>query len=125
MALLGYGIDVVDVTRFERVWRRFGDRLLERLFSVAEREYCLKRPSPAAHLAARFGAKEAFIKAMGTRTGFRWRDIEVASEGSGRPYFIFHARAIEGVEKKGIAKAFLSLAHDANVSIAGVILESR
>lgn len=123
MGILGYGIDVVDVDRFERVWNRFGDRLLDRVFSDAEREWCLRRPSPASHLAVRFSAKEAFIKAYGSRSGIHWKDVEVAREPSGKPTLTFHGKARQGVEEKGVKEAFVSLAHDAGVGVAGVILE--
>lgn len=124
MAVVGYGIDVVDVKRFESVWKRFGNRLLTRVFSDDERDWCLSRKSPANHLAVRFGAKEAFVKAIGSRSGLRWKDIEIVREESGRPHIKLSGKARAIARKKGVKSSFVTLAHDAGVCIAGVIIEN-
>lgn len=121
--IVGFGIDVVDAGRIEKVLRRFQDRFLERIYSEGERKYCLSRRHPYFHLAARFGAKEAFIKAVGTRRGLRWKDVEVVREG-GPPSVKLHGAARELARAKGVKKIHLTLAHDAGVGIAGIILEA-
>ena len=66
MTIIGTGIDATDIPRIERVLRRYGDRFLERIFTPAEVAYCQRRRNPAPHLAGRFAAKEAAMKALGT-----------------------------------------------------------
>ncbi len=120
--IVGFGIDVVDAARIEKVLRRFQDRFLERIYSEGERNYCMSRRTPHFHLAARFGAKEAFIKAVGARRGVRWKDVEVVREG-GPPSVRLHGGASEIAESRGVKKIHLTLAHDAGVGVAGIILE--
>lgn len=125
MAVIGYGIDVVDVGRFEKAWRRFGDKLLRRIFSDDERDWCLSRRNPAIHLAARFGAKEAFVKAIGHRRGFRWKDVEIIPMKDGKPVLNLKGNAGENARKEGVRNVFVSLSHDGGLAVAGVILDSE
>jgi holo-[acyl-carrier protein] synthase len=122
--VLGYGVDIVDARRIRRVLQRFGARFIGRIYSESERAYCMARKRPELHLAARFGAKEAFIKAIGTRRGIRWKDIEVAGKG-GPPTLLLHGNAKKLADDKGVKNIHLTLAHDAELGIAGVILEGR
>lgn len=115
--IVGIGVDLVDVPRFERSLART-PRLLERLFSPAER--VLKPRS----LAARYAAKEALIKALGGSDGVHWVDIEVASEPSGRPMFALTGETARTVSARGVAALHLSLSHDANIATAYVIAET-
>ncbi|QLD12331.1 holo-ACP synthase [Microbacterium oleivorans] len=115
--IVGIGVDLVDVPRFERSLERT-PRLLERLFSPAERT--LKPRS----LAARYAAKEALIKALGGSEGVHWVDIEVASEASGRPVFALTGDTARTVAARGVAALHLSLSHDANIATAYVIAEA-
>ncbi|KAA9084073.1 holo-ACP synthase [Microbacterium radiodurans] len=114
--IVGIGVDLVDVPRFERSLERT-PRLLERLFSPAER--MLKPRS----LAARYAAKEALIKALGGSEGVHWTDIEVASEASGRPVFSLTGDTADTVAARGIGAIHLSLSHDANLATAYVVAE--
>lgn len=115
--IIGTGIDIVDIPRFERTVART-PRLLERLFAPAERS--LRLPS----LAARYAAKEALIKALGGSDGVYWTDIEVASEPSGRPVFALSGSTAEVVRERGITALHLSLSHDAGLAAAYVVAES-
>lgn len=115
--IVGIGVDLVDVPRFERSIART-PRLVERLFSPAERG--LKPRS----LAARYAAKEALIKALGGSDGVHWADIEIASEPSGRPVFALSGSTASVVAERGIGALHLSLSHDANIATAYVIAEA-
>jgi len=115
--IVGIGIDLVDIPRFERSIART-PRLIERLFSPAERE--LKPHS----LAARYAAKEALIKALGGSDGVRWTEIEVASEPSGKPVFALSGETASTVAERGITAVHLSLSHDAGLATAYVVAEA-
>jgi holo-[acyl-carrier protein] synthase len=115
--IVGIGVDLVDIPRFERTIQRT-PRLLERLFSDAERR--LKPHS----LAARYAAKEALIKALGGSDGVHWTEIEVGSEASGRPVFSLCGSTADVVAGRGITALHLSLSHDAGLATAYVIAEA-
>jgi len=114
--IIGIGVDLVDIPRFERLVERT-PRLLERLFSEAERQ--LKLHS----LAARYAAKEALIKALGDSDGLHWTEIEIASEPSGKPVFALSGETAAVVAGRGIDALHLSLSHDAGLAAAYVIAE--
>jgi len=114
--IVGIGVDLVDIPRFERSLTRT-PRLLERLFAPAER--ALKPHS----LAARYAAKEALIKALGGSDGVHWTEIEIASEPSGRPVFALSGETASTVEGRGITTVHLSLSHDAGLATAYVVAE--
>jgi holo-[acyl-carrier protein] synthase len=115
--IVGIGVDLVDIARFERTIERT-PRLVERLFSGSERE--LKPHS----LAARYAAKEALIKALGGSDGVHWTEIEVTSEASGRPVFSLTGSTAAVIAERGITAMHLSLSHDAGLATAYVIAES-
>lgn len=114
--IIGIGVDLVDVPRFERSLART-PALLQRLFSPGER--MLKPRS----LAARYAAKEALIKALGGSDGVHWTDIEIASEPSGRPVFALSGSTASAVDARGITALHLSLSHDAGLATAYVVAE--
>lgn len=116
--IVGIGVDLVDIPRFERTIERT-PALLHRLFSDAER--VLKPHS----LAARYAAKEALIKALGGSDGVHWTEIEVASEASGRPVFSLCGSTAAVVADRGITALHLSLSHDAGLAAAYVVAEAR
>ncbi len=122
--VVGFGQDIVDAKRIRRVMDRFGERFLDRIFSAGERDYCMRHKRPELHFAARFGAKEAFIKAVGTRRGVSWKDVEVVRK-DGPPSIVLHGGAKIIAAKNGVEKIHLSLAHDADIGIAGIILEGK
>lgn len=85
--ILGIGNDIVEIVRIEGILQRYPEKFLQRVFTSYEQEYCLKRQKPALHLAGRFAAKEAVVKALGTgfRQGITWLDIEVNQDPLGKP----------------------------------------
>ncbi len=108
------GIDIIENERFARALER-RPRLAERVFTAAEREYCLSRPNPAQHFAARFAAKEAVGKALGTGVR-RWRDIEIGS--GGKPDVRITGFAGEAAASLGAGSMSVSLSHCGPVSVA-------
>jgi holo-[acyl-carrier protein] synthase len=117
VAIVGVGIDVVDIARFEDAVRRTPG-LAERLFTASE------AARPPASLAARFAAKEALAKALGAPEGLAWHDAEVVSESSGRPRFELRGTVAARAAAVGAAHVHLSLSHDAGLASAVVVLES-
>ena len=119
MEIIGLGSDLVEVARFRLALQRRGDALAERLFSDAEREYADRQHDPAKNLAARFGAKEAVMKAMGVGLWkFKLRDVEVIRAASGAPSVALHGRAAELARALGIDAWHLSLSHTDTTAIA-------
>lgn len=117
MAVIGVGIDVCDLERFQATLERT-PALRERLFTPAERD------RPIASLAARFAAKEALAKALGAPQGMAWHDAEVVAEESGRPRFQIRGTVRDQADRLGARHVHLSLSHDAGIASAVVVLES-
>jgi holo-[acyl-carrier protein] synthase len=117
VAVIGVGIDVVDIERFEASLDRTPG-LRERLFTAGE------STRPAASLAARFAAKEAMAKALGAPIGLGWHDAEVVSESSGRPRLEIRGSVADRAAELGVRSVHLSLSHDAGIASAMVVLES-
>lgn len=115
--IVGIGVDVVDLARFERAVART-PRLVERLFAPSERAL------PTHSLAGRFAAKEALIKALGDSAGAGWHDMVVTRDEHKNPSFELHGRAREAADARGIARIHLSMTHDAGVACAFVVAES-
>jgi holo-[acyl-carrier protein] synthase len=124
--IVGTGVDITEVDRIEAVVKRFGGRFLKRVFTPAEIRYCMGKPNAAERLAARFAAKEAGMKAIGTglRHGITWQDVEVLRLPGQRPVLQFHGKAAEFAARLGCKRTHLSLSHTADQAIAHVILES-
>jgi holo-[acyl-carrier protein] synthase len=123
----GTGIDIVDISRFERFVRENNELLFNRLFTLRESAYCAGKRRSAQHYAIRFAAKEAFLKALGTglRDGIGWRDMEVVNDPFGKPELHLAGRAEEIFRQRALTRIFLSLSHDGNFAIASVILEGQ
>ncbi len=123
--IVGSGIDLVEIGRIHDSVERFGKRFLDRIFTAAEQAYCLRKRKAAESLAARFAAKEAGAKALGTgiSQGVNWLEIEVLRERSGRPTLRFHGRAAEMAAAMGVANVALSLTHSGDLAMASVVLE--
>jgi holo-[acyl-carrier protein] synthase len=124
--IVGTGIDVAEVPRIRRSIERFGDRFLQRIFTAGERRYCDSKANRVERYAARFAAKEAAMKALGTgwNHGVRWVDCEVVRMPGGRPTMTFHGRAGEFAVRMGVKNAALSLTHTSEQAIAQLILEA-
>jgi holo-[acyl-carrier protein] synthase len=121
----GLGIDVVQVSRIEDAVRRHGDRFLNRLFTETERAYCAQHREPGRHYAARFAAKEAAMKALGTgwSSAVSWKAIEVVNLPSGQPTLQLSGPALERSRQLGATTALVTLTHDAGLAQACVVLE--
>ena len=124
--IVGTGIDIAEVQRLGQAIERFGERFLRRVFTDAEMRYCDSKANRLERYAARFAAKEAAMKALGTgwNHGIRWRDIEVRGQPGSRPTLLFHGKAAEFAARLGAAHVALSLSHTAEQAIAQVILET-
>jgi holo-[acyl-carrier protein] synthase len=124
--IVGIGIDVAEVDRVRQAIERHGRRFLERIYCASEIAYVEKKANRYERYAARFAAKEAGMKAIGTgwRRGVRWRDFEVANLPSGRPTLTFHGVAATVAESLGVRNIALSITHTAREGSAIVILES-
>jgi holo-[acyl-carrier protein] synthase len=124
--IVGTGIDIAEVPRISHSIERFGGRFLRRIFTEGEIRYCDSKANRVERYAARFAAKEASMKALGTgwNHGVRWRDCEVTRLPGGRPTIQFHGRAAEFAAKLGVRNASVSLSHTKEQAIAQVILES-
>src|SRR5437868_12414466 len=123
--ILGIGTDVTEVGRIRQSITRYGDRFLDRLYTEGERVYASSRANPAERYAARFAAKEAGMKAIGTgwKHGVRWQDFEVANLPSGKPTLNLSGVAGEIAAKLGVRSIALSITHTALQAMALVILE--
>jgi holo-[acyl-carrier protein] synthase len=123
--IVGSGIDLTEIGRIQQSIDRYGQRFLDRVFTAAEQAYCLRKRKAAESFAARFAAKEAGAKALGTgiSQGVNWLEIEVAREDSGRPTLRFHGRAAHFATRLSVAHAALSLTHTAALAMASVVLE--
>ena len=124
--LLGLGTDLIETRRVEQSIDRFGDRFLERIFSPLEIAYCKRKKNAAESFAARFAAKEAGAKALGTgiSRGVTWKDFEVKRETSGRPSLHLSGRAAELAVAIGVKRIQLSLTHSRDLAMAVVVVEN-
>lgn len=123
--ILGVGIDIIEVSRIEQSYGRFGDRFLERILRPDEIRYCLSHKAPGPFLAARFAAKEAISKAFGTGIGAQlgWQDMEVARKPSGQPYVILHDKGRTLLAAREASALLISLSHTLNHAAAVAVLE--
>jgi len=123
--IIGLGTDVLAVARMASELRDRGFR--DTVFTPGEIAYCETMRYPEQHFAARFAAKEALFKALGTdrQTGMRWREVEVLREASGRPTLVLHGATRELAEGLAVDGVFVTLAHTAELAAATVVLESR
>ena len=124
--IIGTGVDLCEVERIEKALKAaHGPRLMERVFTRLESDYALSKANRYERFAARFAAKEAGMKALGTgwREGVGWLDLEVVNLSSGRPTLVLHCKAAEQAEKLGVTNISLSLTHTASTAMAMVILE--
>src|SRR5438552_19191525 len=126
LRFVGTGIDISEVPRIAQSIARFGDKFLRRVFTDGEIRYCDAKANRIERYAARFAAKEAAMKALGTgwNFGVRWRDVEVSRKPGSRPTLIFHGKAAEFAAKLGTVNVALSLSHTSEQAIAHVLLES-
>jgi len=124
--IVGLGLDIAEVDRIGEAIARYGALFLERLFTPAEAAYCERFKNRYERYAARFAAKEAAMKALGTgwSRGVRWRDIEVASEPGGKPTLRLAGEARRIADRLGVKNIALTITHSGNLALAQVIFES-
>jgi len=123
--IIGTGIDIAEPARLEQAVRRYGERFLQRVFTPKEIAYCERKRNKWERYAARFAAKEAAFKALGTgwRRGVRWRDVEVTNRPSGQPSLQLYGQAKKFATRQGVRRIALSLTHAQQFVLAQVILE--
>ena len=126
MDIIGLGFDATDIPRVAEVYEKYGDRFLRRVFTDGEIAYCTRRRNPAPHLAGRFAAKEAAMKALGTghSRGVLWKDIEVFRHG-GPPQLRLHGGAARRAEQMGVQRSLLTITHSDALAMAQVILQGN
>jgi holo-[acyl-carrier protein] synthase len=123
--VLGLGTDLIEIERIQASVNRFGERFLERIFTAGEIAYCRRKKQPAESFAARFAAKEAGAKALGTgiSRGVSWKEIEVTREVGQRPMLHFRGRAGELAKALGVRRVHLTLSHSRTLAIAVAVVE--
>jgi holo-[acyl-carrier protein] synthase len=123
--IVGTGIDLAEIGRIQHAVERYGQRFLNHVYTAAEQAYCLRKRKSAESFAARFAAKEAGAKALGTgiSRGVNWLEIEVTRAAGSRPTLVFHGRAAEIAARLGAARVALSITHTADLAMASVVLE--
>jgi holo-[acyl-carrier protein] synthase len=124
--MLSAGVDVVEIGRLERVLQRWGQRFLDRVYTSEEQAFCRGR---VPELAARFAAKEAISKALGTgiigRGGVNWLDMEVLPDRRGKPLVLLYGRARERAGELALTEWAISLSHERTIAVAFVVASSR
>jgi holo-[acyl-carrier protein] synthase len=123
--IIGVGIDIIEVSRIEASFEKFGRRFVDRILLPKEIEYCLSHRKPGPFLAARFAAKEAISKAFGTGIGAQlgWHDMEVQKRESGEPYVVLHGKGLELLAGRGGGTVLISLSHTQVHATAVAIIE--
>jgi holo-[acyl-carrier protein] synthase len=124
--VIGIGTDLIEIARIEQSVARYGDRFLERVFTPAEIAYCRRKKNAAESFAARFAAKEAGAKALGTGIshGISWLELEVLREPTGKPTLVLTGRAAARAHSLSVTRISLSLTHSRTISLAVVVMES-
>ncbi|HEY4840156.1 MAG TPA: holo-ACP synthase [Candidatus Acidoferrales bacterium] len=123
--IVGLGIDICEVNRIREAIERHGEAFLKRIYTPSEIAYCKKHRVPYERYAARFAAKEAAMKALGTgwRRGVRWVDIEVVRLPSGKPTMKFYGETEKIAASLGVKSILLTITHSGNTALAQVIFE--
>ena len=123
MNIIGLGFDATDIPRVAEMVQRYGDRFLRRVFTDGELAYCTRRRDPSPHLAGRFAAKEACMKALGTghTCGVLWKDIEVV-RGEGAPQLQLHGGAARRAAQMEVTRSLLTISHSDALALAQVML---
>lgn len=121
----GIGVDTIELARIARVYHEYGERFLNRIYAPDEQRYALRYKDPIPRLAARFAAKEACMKALGTgwSNGVRWRDIVVANAASGKPELRLFGKAQHFAELQSVAHIHVSITHSKDHAMVIVVFE--
>ena len=123
--ILGVGIDLCEVERIRRLLEKDSERFVRRVYRASEAAYCRQKRHPEIHFAARFAAKEAFLKALGRGWRLGWTQLEVVRSESGKPELSLEGKAAEAAALRRVARIHLSLTHTAEIAAAVVILEGE
>jgi holo-[acyl-carrier protein] synthase len=125
--IVGMGVDIVATPRIKESLERYGERFSKRLYTAGEISYCEKFKNKAERYAARFAAKEAAFKALGTgwAKGVRWLDVEVTNQPNGKPELVLSGRAEQVARELGVTRTAVSISHTENYVVAHVIFESE
>lgn len=123
MNVIAHGVDLVEIARIEKICHDHGDTFLSRVYTAAEREYCLAARPPWPRLAGRWAAKEAVLKVLGTgwRGGIEWTDIEVLPDGWGKPHCLIAGRTADRANELGIAQVLVSISHAGGYAMGSAI----
>ena len=123
MDIIGLGFDATDIPRIAATFERYGERFLRRVFTDGEIAYCTRRRDPVPHLAGRFAAKEAAMKALGTghSQGVLWKDIEVVRAG-GPPQLRLHGGAARRASRMQVQRSLLTITHSEALAMAQVLM---
>ncbi|MBL8879231.1 MAG: holo-ACP synthase [Phycisphaerales bacterium] len=123
MSAIAHGVDIVQISRIQRAWKQHGDSFIERIYTPAERAYCMDIRMPVIRFAGRFAAKEAVMKALGTgwRGGMHWTDIETLPDELGKPLVRLHGEAAGLATNLGIRDLLMSISHAGDYAIASAI----
>ncbi len=123
--IFGIGIDLVEVARIDGILKKWDEKFTKRIFSGDEIIYCEKKASPSIHYAARFAAKEAFLKCLGSGiwSGLTLRDVEVFNNRDGKPELKLHKNLKDKINGMGITDMYISISHTDNYATAVVVLE--
>ena len=123
MNVLGLGVDIVEIERFDGVIQRQGQKFLDRVFLPSEQAYCRPHRHAARCYAARFAAKEAVAKALGTGIGAElgWLDIEICRKATGQPFVVLHGTGGETARRIGLGEILVSLSHSDHSAVANAI----
>ena len=123
--IFGTGIDIVDIKKIRKTVEKWGKSFNDKIFTSRELNYCYQKKFPFQHLAARFAAKEAFLKALGRveRSGIRWKEIQINSKEGGQPFYKLKGSVNSWVNREKI-RPFLTISHTGNYAIAHCLLES-
>ncbi|NIA07569.1 MAG: holo-ACP synthase [Actinobacteria bacterium] len=123
MRILGHGVDVIECPRILKLLEDHGDRFLKRVFTEHELEYCHRHKESTQHLAGRFAAKEAVLKALGTgmRGRMKWTDVEIANDDLGKPEISLSGESADVAKKTGVSQVLVSISHTREHAVASAI----
>jgi len=123
MNILGHGVDVIECPRLDKMLTHHGDRLLQRVFTAHEQAYCQQHKERRQHLAGRFAAKEAVLKALGTgmRGRMKWTDVQIANNDLGKPEIVLSGESAAVAERMGVTQVLVSISHTRLHAVASAI----
>ncbi len=123
MDILGHGVDVMECPRLAKMLTHHGDRLLHRVFTPHEQAYCQQHKERIQHLAGRFAAKEAVLKALGTgmRGQMKWTDVQIANNDLGKPEIVLSGESALVAERMGVTQVLVSISHTREHAVASAI----